>query len=79
MSESLTWKQQQRKRLPFITQNTSDRYKVAFEKEIEEFAQALLNNTPVSCSGEDGLEAQKLAIAAKKAWVEKRTVEMHEI
>ncbi|WP_058308548.1 inositol 2-dehydrogenase [Gracilibacillus massiliensis] len=56
-----------------------DRYKVAFEKEIEEFAQAILADTSLSCTGEDGLAAQKLAIAAKKAWVEKRTVDMNEI
>ncbi|MGP4039680.1 inositol 2-dehydrogenase [Gracilibacillus sp. D59] len=56
-----------------------DRYKDAFYKEIQEFAKAIINHEPLTCTGEDGLQAQKLAIATKKAWKEKRSVPLNEI
>ncbi len=56
-----------------------DRYKQAFYREIQAFARAIIDQTPVSCTGEDGLEAQRLAIATRLAWKENRTVLLSEI
>ncbi|SES05735.1 myo-inositol 2-dehydrogenase [Gracilibacillus ureilyticus] len=56
-----------------------DRYKDAFHKEVQQFSEAIINHQPVPCTGEDGLQAQKLAIAAKLAWKENRPVLLNEI
>ncbi|WP_163536407.1 inositol 2-dehydrogenase [Gracilibacillus sp. YIM 98692] len=56
-----------------------DRYKDAFQQEIQEFSQAVMNQEALTCTGEDGLQAQRLAIATKKAWKEKRPVLLSEI
>ena len=45
-----------------------DRYAAAYAAEIEAFIDAVESGTAPSPSGRDGLEAQKLAEAATKAW-----------
>lgn len=44
-----------------------ERYTQAYIDEVVEFASACLENTEVSCTGFDGLQAQKIAKAAKKS------------
>lgn len=56
-----------------------DRYHQAFVQEIHEFTEAITNNAPLSCTGDDGLEAQRLAIAAKRSWQEHRPVQLSEV
>ena len=56
-----------------------DRYKEAYKAEINEFAEALLFNKPLSCTGEDGYKAELLAYAAKLSWQENRTIKISEL
>ena len=44
-----------------------ERYNDAFIEEEKEFAQAIINDTPVPVTGIDGLEPVRIAIAAKKS------------
>jgi myo-inositol 2-dehydrogenase/D-chiro-inositol 1-dehydrogenase len=46
---------------------------------MELFIDALVNNTPMPVSGEDGLEATRIAVAAKMSMVEGRPVKLSEI
>ncbi|KHF41355.1 inositol 2-dehydrogenase [Halalkalibacter okhensis] len=56
-----------------------DRYKDAYVEEIKEFAEAILEDKPLTCSGEDGYKAELLALAAKRSWEEKRSVSLTEV
>lgn len=55
-----------------------ERYEVAYRLEIESFIKAIVNNENVPVSGEDGYQAELLADAAKKSWLEKRPVSLSE-
>ncbi|WP_152403905.1 inositol 2-dehydrogenase [Paenibacillus cellulositrophicus] len=55
-----------------------ERYEAAYRLEIESFIKAILNNEDVPVSGEDGYEAELLADAARKSWLEKRPVSLSE-
>ena len=56
-----------------------ERYKDAYVNEIHEFALAIKHNSNVLSSGTDGIEAETLAIAAKKSLEEGRTISISEI
>ncbi|MFD1064964.1 inositol 2-dehydrogenase [Oceanobacillus locisalsi] len=56
-----------------------DRYHEAYEQEIECFAESILQNKPLVCSGEDGQKAELLAKAAKMSHLEQRTVKLTEL
>lgn len=56
-----------------------ERYKDAYVTEVNEFAKAILSGEEVSCSGEDALKAEILAVAARQSWLEKRTVTISQI
>jgi myo-inositol 2-dehydrogenase/D-chiro-inositol 1-dehydrogenase len=51
-----------------------ERYQTAFEREIAMFAESVQSGTPAVCTGDDGIAAQTAALAAAKAWKEKKTV-----
>jgi len=55
------------------------RYKEAYVQETLAFVDSLVNNKPVPCSGEDGLTALVMAIAAGKSADEKRWVKFSEM
>ena len=56
-----------------------DRYAASYKKEIELFINALVNRTPVPVSADDGLEATRIAIAARMSVDEVRAVKLSEI
>lgn len=56
-----------------------DRYSKSYLKEIELFVDALANNTPIPVSGEDGVEATVIAVAAKISMQEGRPVKLAEL
>ncbi len=56
-----------------------DRYSRSYVKEMELFINALVNNTAMPVTGEDGLEATRIAIAAKMSMEEGRPVKLSEI
>ncbi|MEJ7829878.1 MAG: hypothetical protein WKF91_16840 [Segetibacter sp.] len=56
-----------------------DRYSRLYVKEMELFIDALVNNTPMPVSGEDGLEATRIAVAAKMPKEESCPVKLSEI
>lgn len=56
-----------------------ERYQDAYVAEIEEFADAILENKPVPCSIEDGYRAELIALAAKISNEEQRTVSISEL
>lgn len=56
-----------------------DRYKDAFIEEINEFATAILEDQPISCTGEDGLKAELIALAAQISHKEGRSVSLSEM
>ena len=49
-----------------------DRYNDSYVEEINQFAKAILEKGPLSCSGEDGYQAELSALAARLSWKEKR-------
>ena len=55
------------------------RYNEAYVAETIAFCESLVNDTPVPCTGEDGLIALIMAIAADKSAAENRWVSFHEI
>ncbi|GAB2570497.1 inositol 2-dehydrogenase [Gracilibacillus alcaliphilus] len=55
-----------------------ERYNEGYIAEINEFAQSILSDRPVLATFEDGLQAELLALAARKSWQENRTVELTE-
>lgn len=56
-----------------------DRYQDAYVTEIDEFANAILQNKPVPCSVEDGYRAELIALAAKTSYEEKKTISISEL
>jgi myo-inositol 2-dehydrogenase/D-chiro-inositol 1-dehydrogenase len=56
-----------------------DRYAKSYLKEIELFIDALVNDTEMPVSGQDGLEATRIAVAAKTSMQEGRPVKLSEI
>lgn len=50
------------------------RYTEAYAAEIESFVAAVVNNTPVAVTGQDGRAAFVLGLAAKQSWAERRPV-----
>jgi len=55
------------------------RYNEAYVTETIAFCQALVNDTPVPCTGEDGLVALIMAIAADKSAAENRWISFQEV
>jgi hypothetical protein len=55
------------------------RYNEAYVTETIAFCQSLVNDTPVPCTGEDGLVALIMAIAADKSAAENRWVSFREV
>ncbi|WP_145020427.1 inositol 2-dehydrogenase [Paenibacillus sp. Y412MC10] len=55
-----------------------ERYETAYRLEIKSFVQAIVKNEDVPVSGEDGYQAELLADAARKSWLEKRPVSLSE-
>ncbi|WP_091585539.1 inositol 2-dehydrogenase [Alteribacillus bidgolensis] len=56
-----------------------ERYNDAYIEEIKQFAIAILENSPIACSGEDGLKAELLARAAQLSLEENRSVPLTEL
>ncbi len=56
-----------------------ERYDASYKQEISEFIQAIVNGNSVPVDGFDGLQAMKIALAAKKSVVEGRSVQIAEI
>lgn len=56
-----------------------DRYAASYVNEMKYFIDALIHNTPLPVSGEDGLKATIIAVAAKKSVAEKRPIPIQEI
>lgn len=56
-----------------------ERYKEAYVEEINCFARSLLDNLPVSCTGEDGYKAELLAHAANISLQNKSAVKLSEL
>ncbi|MGP4079256.1 inositol 2-dehydrogenase [Pseudalkalibacillus sp. R45] len=55
-----------------------ERYQDAYVEELDAFVRSILEDSPLICSGEDGLQAELLAIAAKTSLKEKRAVKLSE-
>ena len=55
------------------------RYNEAYVSETVAFCESLVNDTPVPCTGEDGLVALIMAMAADKSAAENRWVPFREI
>ena len=55
------------------------RYNEAYVSETVAFCESLVNDTPVPCTGQDGLAALIMAIAADKSAEENRWVSFREI
>jgi myo-inositol 2-dehydrogenase/D-chiro-inositol 1-dehydrogenase len=56
-----------------------ERYIEAYANEMKIFCDALVNNTSLPVTGEDGLLSVAIAIAAKKSFLENRPVKMKEL
>ncbi|MBB6448781.1 myo-inositol 2-dehydrogenase/D-chiro-inositol 1-dehydrogenase [Geomicrobium halophilum] len=56
-----------------------ERYHEAYREELNEFANAIIRNKPLLCTGNDGFQAEKLAFAAKKSKEENRTICLSEL
>lgn len=56
-----------------------DRYEKAYQLEIESFINALKNKTAIPVTGEDGLQAMRIAEAANRSLLESRPVKLNEI
>lgn len=56
-----------------------ERYKDAYVDEINQFAASILNGSALTCTGDDGYQAELLAYAARLSWKENRTVIMKEL
>jgi myo-inositol 2-dehydrogenase / D-chiro-inositol 1-dehydrogenase len=56
-----------------------ERYMQSFARELSEFADAVEKNTAVPVTAEDGLKAVLIAIAARKSWLEGRSVKISEV
>lgn len=56
-----------------------DRYAASYRKEVELFIDALTQGKPMPVNGEDGLEASRIAVAAKLSMEKARPVKLSEI
>jgi myo-inositol 2-dehydrogenase/D-chiro-inositol 1-dehydrogenase len=56
-----------------------DRYAASYLNEIQYFVDAISKNAPIPVSGDDGLKATIIAVAAKKSVLEGRPVAISEI
>jgi len=56
-----------------------ERYAQAYEDEARQFIDSLANGTPVPVDGEDGLQAERIALAAKWSFRLNRVVKLDEI
>jgi myo-inositol 2-dehydrogenase/D-chiro-inositol 1-dehydrogenase len=56
-----------------------DRYSEAFVTEMQAFVDALVNKTPIPCTGLDGRAPVAIAFAAKKSFEENRPVKVSEV
>lgn len=56
-----------------------ERYTESYIAEMQAFVEAILNDTPTPVSGTDGRIAIVMALAAKKSYLEKRTVKLIEV
>ena len=56
-----------------------ERYTTSYVNEMDAFFKTILNNEEVPVSGQDGLEAMKIALAAKKSVQENRPIALPEI
>lgn len=56
-----------------------ERYTDSFITELDDFCDAVLNDTPVPCTGLDGRAPVVIALAAKKSYLEKRPVKISEV
>lgn len=56
-----------------------DRYKEAYLEEISEFAKSISGKSSLMCTGEDGYQAELLALAAQLSWKEKRSISIPEL
>mgnify|MGYP001264842490 FL=1 len=56
-----------------------ERYREAYIEEIKSFANAILYDQPIVCTGEDGFKAELLAHAAKLSLKENRTILMSDL
>ena len=56
-----------------------ERYSEAYKIEIIDFTNAILKNSSVSVSGDDGLQSLRIGLAAKKSLIENRPVKLDEI
>ncbi len=55
-----------------------ERYTQAYVEEVKEFATACLTDQPVTCSGNDGFQAERIAKAAKESLLSGRPVRLEE-
>ncbi|OPA75208.1 inositol 2-dehydrogenase [Paenibacillus selenitireducens] len=55
-----------------------ERYEKAYSIEIESFIDALIDDKQVPVRGEDGYQAELIARAAQRSWIEKRPVKLSE-
>jgi myo-inositol 2-dehydrogenase / D-chiro-inositol 1-dehydrogenase len=56
-----------------------DRFAAAYRAELEAFVAACRGERPPSSSARDGLEAHRIAVAATRSYVERRTVALDEV
>lgn len=56
-----------------------ERYTDSFIEEMKVFFDSILNDRPIPVSGFDALQAELIALAAKKSLFEKRPVKIHEV
>jgi myo-inositol 2-dehydrogenase/D-chiro-inositol 1-dehydrogenase len=60
-------------------ENFPDRFEVAYRLEFEAFFRTLVEGGTPAPGPEDALETLRLALAAKRSWLERRTVRVDEI
>lgn len=56
-----------------------ERYMQAYAEEMNEFVDAVVHNKPTPANADDGLQAVRIGLAAKKSYEEKRVVRLSEI
>lgn len=56
-----------------------ERYNDAYIQEVADFFQSIMENTPISCTFEDGIMAQRIAQAAKESWQTGKPVRVKKI
>jgi len=56
-----------------------ERYQDAYFEEVREFVECLAENRPVPVDGRDGLQAERIALAAKMSFQQKRPVHLKEV